>query len=43
MSDKIREFFLGRVVFNGGGTFFLRLMEISLAGLILVGLLTQLS
>jgi len=42
MADKIREFFLGRVVLNGPWTFFFRFMEIFVVGSILVGLWQQL-
>ena len=43
MADKIRKFFLGRVVLEGPGTFFFRFMEIFVVGSILAGLWHQFS
>jgi len=43
MADKIRKFFLGRVVLEGPWTFFFRFMEIFVVGSILAGLWHQFS
>ena len=43
MADKIRKFFLGRVVLEGPRTFFFRFMEIFVVGSILAGLWHQFS